>query len=183
MGLLLARHLPRLLPSSHPLMTRRLRRQAEPGKALPSTLILYSHSPSLLISFTTSPPPPLPPILSPPPPPPPLAQEVHKGPKHPCPAPLTIPTLLAPLTCSAHCSLQQEAPSFLSPGPIIPWGCEFGWAQRLIECWITLSRTLTLCLIVAAAEKRTDTNGVWISMCLTTQRERQQNMDWWASRR
>lgn len=110
---MMAGHLPLLLQSSHPLMTRRFRRQAEPGKTLPSHLILYSYSPSLLISFPTSPPPPLPPpTLSPPPPPPPLTQEVHKGSKRPCPAPLAIPTLLAPLTCSAHRSYSRRHPAF-----------------------------------------------------------------------
>lgn len=127
-------------PSSHPLMTTRFRRQAEAGKTPPSHLILYSYSPSLLISYTPS----SPPLLSPPPSPPPLTQEVHKGkiapvPPHSPSHPSRTPNLLRPLL------LQQEAPSFLSPESIIPWGWGFGWAQRLIECWITLSRTLSYC--------------------------------------
>lgn len=166
---------PPIIPSSH-VEEVEDRRKAEPRRALPIHLILCSHSLSLLISFTTSPP-----SLLPPPQPPTL--EVHKSPwatlSQPAyhPTPSRTPNLLRPSL------LQQEAPSFLSPGPVILWGCESDWTQRLIECWITLSRVLSLCLIVAAAEKRTDTNGVWISMCVTTQRKRQQNMDWRASRR
>ncbi|KAK9520690.1 hypothetical protein VZT92_020561 [Zoarces viviparus] len=122
MGLLLARQLLLLLTSSHPLKIGRFRRQAEAGKALPSHLILYSHSPSLLISFTTSPPP----TLSPPPAPPPLTQEVHKGPKAPLSRPTHHPTHSRTPNLLRPSLLQQEAPGFLSPGPIIPWGCEFG---------------------------------------------------------
>lgn len=119
-------------------MTRRLRRQPELEKSLPSHLILYSHSPSLLISSFVSPPP-----LSPPPPL--LTQEVHKDLlSNPC---FNVPPLLISLTCSTHCLLTEGGTRLVKP---VPRGCKFGWAQMLIECWVTLSWTQAVWPIVAS---------------------------------